>query len=168
LTKGTQSGEDQTRVFTSRLYLDSATFLPLAGVTTGSVDMGKKYPLLETTTYGHTFIPTSSVAPNFFTPASIGYHGAADEINQELAPVPSTFMVYWLGVHFRGPFGLPDLVASRAVPSPSGVSDFILEVYYTLASDPYGFPRLFMEESTTHFKRFPRIPAPRKAVRDWC
>ena len=135
VTTGTTEGEDQNTTTTTRLYLDSVTYLPIAGVTTGTMDAGKKYPLHGTAHYSGAFVPVSAVPANWFDPASIGYQPPAVTIGRKLNRLPAGFTAYWLGVRFAGGSGLPPLVISRM--EPAGGPGYLFILMYATEDHPY-------------------------------
>ena len=143
LRNGTDSSESFGGTFATRIYLDRQTLLPLADVTTGT---SNSKPAHGGATYGSSLVAASSLPASFFQPSSLGYRGRADEIRQELKPVPSGFSVLWLGLDFAGGRGVPALGIQRAVPSEGGPTTFRVELYYASAKNILGKPLLFMEE----------------------
>ena len=72
-TKVVWSGSDETFNVARRLYLDAATFLPIALHFDGTVDYGEVSQLRGRWTYVNDFLPLDSLPDDFFDPASIGY-----------------------------------------------------------------------------------------------
>ena len=72
-TKVVWSGSDETFDVTRRLYLDAATFLPIAFHFDGTVDYGEVAAVRGRWTYENDFLPLDSLSDDFFDPASIGY-----------------------------------------------------------------------------------------------
>src|SRR3990170_7549062 len=111
VTTGTISGSDQTYTFTRRLYLDPATYLPIALEGDGHIDFGTLMPAKERYRFQHRFVSSGAVLKDLFDPASIGY---APTDSAHALDRPSTDMrVYWLGSDFAAAAGLPALVLSK-------------------------------------------------------
>jgi hypothetical protein len=96
VTTGTLSDEDSTNPFTMRLYVDLSTYLPTAseletesdtGTTQGSYRVRSRYDV--------EYVERSSLAADFFDPASIGWV-EADPTARLRADVGG-MRVYWLG-----------------------------------------------------------------------
>ncbi|MCH7483631.1 MAG: hypothetical protein IIA90_00610 [Chloroflexi bacterium] len=73
VTSGTSRGADEIAIFTMRLYLDSATLLPIASETSGTFDFGEIEPLSGEESYEHEWVDRGSLPDEFFEPASIGF-----------------------------------------------------------------------------------------------
>jgi len=72
VTSGTSRGSDEITTFTTRLYLDPATLLPIASETSGTFDFGEIEPLSAQESYGHEWVSRGSLPDDFFDPSSIG------------------------------------------------------------------------------------------------
>ena len=149
---------------TRRLYLAPDTYLPIAEVTTdGQMDMRTHKRTVTSTQrvlYAHTFVPASSVPATFFHPASIGWRGLAHQISEELAQVPSSVRVYWLGMRFAPGHGLPPLVAQKVLPdNPRDPSSF-LRLVYAAAGDPFGMGALSITEWSGSASLYPLPQGP--------
>ncbi len=72
VTSGTSRGSDEITTFTTRLYLDPATLLPIASETSGIFDFGEIYPLSAQESYEHEWVDRGSLPDDFFDPSSIG------------------------------------------------------------------------------------------------
>lgn len=136
---GTSSGADETFTFTRRLYLDPATYLPLALESEGQVDVGQVKPTRERRVYRHEFIPVDRVPADFFDPASIGYVPPDPE-----APLNRTspdLTVYWLGRDSPGAGGLPALTLARVdTPASPAGPGYRFMLQYAWADDRFGPP----------------------------
>ena len=99
-----QSG---SRAFTSRVYLDASTMLPIARVTQVSSPDEENEAVAR---YTHEFVSRDSLAEDFLDPRSIGYgmKDAADQLELIASQVP----VYWLGEDVELA-GTHDLVLAR-------------------------------------------------------
>src|SRR5947209_8270053 len=82
------------------------------GTTYGTINRKAMHGI---TSYVSSLVATSSLPASFFQPSSIGYRGRANQIRQEMKPVPSGFSVLWLGLNFAGGRGLPAVSIQRAV-----------------------------------------------------
>jgi hypothetical protein len=134
LCKGHQSGEGSARIYstyTTRIYLDRQTLLPLADMTTGT---SYSKPAHDSATYLTSLVAPSSLPANFFQPSSIGYRGRADQIRQEMKPVPHGFTVLWLGLDFARRQGVPALSLQRVLPVGGGTS-FAIYLHYAPAKN---------------------------------
>lgn len=159
LRNGTDSSEDFAGTYTTRIYLDRQTLLPLADVTTGTMNTKNANQAHGRATYLTSLVAPSALPGSFFQPSSIGYRGRADEIRQEMKPVPSGFTVLWLGLDFAGGQGVPALSLQRAVPGEGGKDTFSIELYYAPANKVFGTPLLFIEEgSSSSASRQPQPP----------
>lgn len=65
-------------------------------------------------TFAVTAVNPSTLPNNFFDPASLGYRGVDAVMRTNLAQMPSTFPVYWLGMHWKGTSVLSPLAVSSA------------------------------------------------------
>ncbi|HXG36086.1 MAG TPA: hypothetical protein VNL15_03875 [Dehalococcoidia bacterium] len=149
------SGSDETFTFVRRIYLDAASFLPLAVEEEGTVDYGEIAPLHSLRRYRGEFLEADALPPDFFDPASIGYVERDPE--QPLRGAGGATPVYWLGRDFSGGSGLPALTLERVdsarAPRPGGPPpgarigpgyEYIL--HYRLADDEFGPPVLSLQE----------------------
>lgn len=137
VTTGTISGSDETYTFTRRLYLDPATYLPIALEGDGQVDFGMLMPAKERYRFQHRFVSSEAVAKDLFDPASIGY---APTDPAHALDRPSTDMrVYWLGNEFAAAAGLPALVLSK-IDVPEHGPGYRYLLYYAPRDDRYAPP----------------------------
>ena len=151
-----ESDEDTDRTYTTRIYLDRRMLLPLADTTTGTINRKAMHGI---TSYVSSLVATSSLPASFFQPSSIGYRGRANQIRQEMKPVPSGFSVLWLGLNFAGGRGLPAVSIQRAVAGNGGVRNFSIELYYAPAGHLFAKPLFYMEEwSSSAARRHPLPP----------
>jgi hypothetical protein len=136
VTTGEWSGSDSTTTFTSRLYLDAATLLPVAREMEGEVDYGTVAPLAQRATYRHELVAPESLPAGLFDPASIGFVRPDPE-----APLDDPRLgiaVYWLGARFDPGGGLPPLVLGNAVPAEPDGPGYVLTLEYRLEAEPFG------------------------------
>jgi hypothetical protein len=74
VTEGDLPSHDWTTQFTSRLFIDRETWLPLASEQTQTTDTGTAVFEIEVThVYENSFVSRSSLADDFFEPSAIGY-----------------------------------------------------------------------------------------------
>lgn len=121
VTIGTSRGSDETFTFTTKLYLDPETYLPVHGTIEGTHTYG---PVRTETTYQHEFIPRDSLPADFFDPASL-----AGEALDTATPETTG---YWLGKRFDPDGDLPPLVISSVESSHRGDPSFDVSLSYAL------------------------------------
>ena len=141
---GTSPGEDQFS-FETGIYLDEATFLPLA-ITAHRVELGERGQSFDLTMrFDSEFVPTDSLPPDFFDPASIGY--VYQDPAEPLGKLDPSLTVYWLGREFPGQGQLPRLALSQ-VESPKQRSwpSYEAILHYRLPDEPFGPPSLSLQE----------------------
>jgi hypothetical protein len=156
LRNGTDSGDDFGGTYTTRIYLDRGTLLPLADTLTGTMN---SKPMHGSTSYVSRLVAASSLPASFFQPSSLGYRGRAGQIRQDMKIVPSGFTVLWLGLDFAVGQGLPALSIQRAVPGEGGTDTFSIELYYVPVGHPFDKSFLYIEEwSSSAAQRHPRPP----------
>ena len=137
VTTGTISGSDETYAFTRRLYLDPATYLPIALEGDGQMDFGTLMPAKERYRFQHRFVSSGAVAKDLFDPASIGY---APTDPAHVLDRPSTDMhVYWLGSEVAAASGLPALVLSK-IDVPEHGPGYRYLLYYAPRDDRHAPP----------------------------
>jgi hypothetical protein len=144
VTIGTSSGADETFTFTSRLYLDPETFLPIASETEGTMDYGDVYPLRGESHFRTEFIAADSLPDDFFDPDSIGYVQRDPE--EPLRTADPGITVYWLGREYEGSEGLPPLKLAGAYVPERRLPPYRLSLEYKLAEDEFGTPALALQE----------------------
>lgn len=117
-------GENETgsTAFTSRVYLDAETLLPIARVTRASSAEGE---LEVVSRFEHEFVSRDSLAAGFLDPRSIGY--GVEDASQQLDRIESEVPVYWLGEDVDLA-GTEDLVLAR------------LEIQLTFPPDEAPYP----------------------------
>ena len=121
VTIGTSRGSDESFTFTTRLYLDPDTYLPLREETEGTHTYG---PVKTETTYQHEFIPADTLPASFFDPATL----ATESL--EMATPDST--IYWLKDRFDPEGDLPPLVISTVEFGDWGDLGFDTSISYSL------------------------------------
>lgn len=157
IRKGTESDEDTDRTYTTRIYLDRGSLLPLADTTTGTIN---RKPMHGSTSYVSSLVPSSSLPASFFQPSSVGYRGRADQIRQEMTPIPGGFTVLWLGLDFAGGHGLPAVSLQHAIAGRGGKNNFSIQLDYMPAGHPFAQPLLYMEDyPSSAARRHPQPPA---------
>ncbi len=144
VTAGTSRGEDETHIFTSRLYLDSETLLPIAQQSEGTLDIGETYPTSGLWRYRNDFLPADSLPQDFFDPASTGYVERDPE--EPLRTGDPGITVYWLGRDYPGSEDLPPLALSLAYLPPEQPEPYRLILDYRLADEEFGPPALELQE----------------------
>jgi hypothetical protein len=111
VAQGEGGGSDSNIVYTSRMYLDASTLLPIAHEMDGEIDYGEVADFIYRATYTHEFVASDSLADDFFDPAAIGYTPWA-----VMAPIDDAtgdVTVYWLGLEFAPGGDLPELILDR-------------------------------------------------------
>lgn len=136
VTVGEWYGSDSTTTFTSRLYLEADSLLPIVKETEGEIDDGTVREFTTEAVYEHEFVEPESLPADFFDLVSIGYtpvdlEAPLDEVGDELA-------VYWLGLAFEPGTALPELVLGTAVAADADGASYELTLEYRLASEPFG------------------------------
>jgi len=111
--KATLAEGQVSLVYSSTMYFDEETFLPMAYLTEAEVGDGSTETYRTVMRFHNEFAPAKSLPSDFFEPASIGYvyHDSADPLDQ-LAP---SLAVYWLGGRFPGGPGLPALAREESL-----------------------------------------------------
>jgi hypothetical protein len=109
LTEGDLPSHDWTSRFTTRLYIDPATWMPIANESRSEIPGSddQSFELEYAVAYDSEFIPRASLVDDFFEPATIGYVPRDPEaaLQNEDPGIP----VYWLGQTFDGGGKLPTL-----------------------------------------------------------
>jgi hypothetical protein len=139
----TSGGEDTTETVDGREFLDAKTALPLAQQETGRITGEGDVALHRTTTFAGSFVDATSVAADFFDPASFGWHPADPEKD-----LPTDVPVYWLGRTFHpGVAGLPVLRLSGVEnhPDAGGGPGYAAILEYGPADDPVAPPALTIQ-----------------------
>lgn len=144
VTTGTSRGSDETFAFTTNLYLDGDTFLPMAAESEGTMDYGEIVPTSSVSRLSTDFVPADSLPDDFFDPASIGYVERNPEDGLEAADPGIT--VYWLGRDFEGADGLPPLTLAIAYVQPRERPAFRASLEYKLVEEEFGTPAVALEE----------------------
>ena len=103
---GVSHGSDERVEYTERLYLDAATYLPVAMLMEGEIDYGEVAKISAQTRYEHEFVPADSLAASFFDPKSFGAGRVASSkpLDRDWG-IP----VYWLGERYPGEGAFPPL-----------------------------------------------------------
>lgn len=108
VTTGESFTSDENFAFTTWLYLEEETFLPIASVSDGTMN---ELPYDIFMRFDNEFARADSLPPDFFDPVALGYPyrdpaEALDNADIDLA-------VYWLGERFSGQEQYPALVLAR-------------------------------------------------------
>ena len=101
------SGENRAKV---RIFLDRATFLPLARVVEW-YDRGGDPFATYVSEYEHEFVSADTVGSDLLDPGSIGY--GAENADTLLDEIAAEVPVYWLGEEFEPEGDLDPLVLTR-------------------------------------------------------
>ena len=105
------SGENPAKV---RIFLDRATFLPLARVVEWYDRNGDPFATYVSE-YEHEFVSADAVEADFLDPESIGY--GAENADVLLDEIAAEVPVYWLGEEFEPEGDLDPLVLTRVTTS---------------------------------------------------
>lgn len=140
VTEGSYSGTDSTIEVHDVLFVDAATYLPLALEIKGTDRYalgGLEQAFHTTTRYRIDFVTRESLSPGFFEPTSIGY--VALEPEQILDTSRATFPLYWLGSDYAGEGVVPPLILSdvRVVESGQGDLGPSVTLTYARADDEF-------------------------------
>ncbi len=120
VTTGTDVGAGETTSFTKTLYLDPASYLPIALEGSGTIQHGGTIPLKTSIRYENSFEDRASVDAAAFDPASIGYV-EPDVLAGLDAPLRAAGAL-WLGQTFAPGAGLPGLELRQASVLPAGLT----------------------------------------------
>jgi len=156
LTQGTIHGRTEDTSFTDTLYVDAATFLPIAMQRSGllrrkAIDTETSGEPPESTigqivSYQHRFVPAASLAPDFFDPATFGYV-EPDPAAPLLKPAPD-FTYYWLGRDVSGP-ELADLTLEGSFVAEAAARPLLryrAVLKYRPAADEFGATVVELQE----------------------
>jgi hypothetical protein len=135
LTHGESHGSDSNVVFTSRLYLDADSLLPLAHELDGEIDYGPTAKMTYRAIYTHEFLAPESLPDGFFEPGSIGYTGT--HLTSQIENAADDIAVYWLGLEFDPGGEFPELVLDKVEVALWDDSNYGLSLQYRGVDDPY-------------------------------
>jgi hypothetical protein len=144
VTEGVSPDSDSSYPFKATLYLDSATWLPVAYEDDES--LGSEH-ISYSTAYETGFVDRTALAPDFFEPASIGYveRDPEEPLRRNDPGIP----IYWLGASFKATGGLPELVLHSSgvvMPNPTLPRLYRATLEYASASDKRGAPLIGLQE----------------------
>ena len=140
VTVGESFASDENFAFTTRLYQDEKTFLPIASVSDGTMN---ELPYDIFMRFDNEFVQADSPPSDFFDPVALGYPyrypaEPLDKADLDLA-------IYWLGDRFVGRGDYPALILGRVyLPEGREGPDYqaVLE-YWVEGSDA---PGVYLEE----------------------
>lgn len=147
-TSGQLPSHDWTSSFTTRLYIDPSSNLPIAIDTqeSGAGDHAElSYRIQER--YDIEFLARSSLPDDFFEPASIGYVERDPTAN--LAPTVDGMPVYWLGERYTPSTTMAGLALQSSAASPRRPplpASYAASLTYGLADQRYGGPIITLQE----------------------
>lgn len=134
VTRGDDPGSDERTTFTSRLYLDAESYLPISEETDESLDYGEPVPLKSESLYQHEQIPVAEIPADFFDSASIGY--SEPDLPGRLDDPSLDITVYWLGEQHGESAGLPAIVLSGVqIPTPDRGPGYQIVLDYSATGD---------------------------------
>jgi DNA-binding CsgD family transcriptional regulator len=136
ITKGETAGTDSTP-FTSRIYLDAKTFLPLAAIVEGD----QNQLLASKSMYKTDWAQRDTLPADFFEPAAIGY---VPPDAQAAIRNASDLQIYWLGPEFSAP-NVERLVLRSSVAAPNRGVPYRYSLTYARASNPHDPPFLTLQ-----------------------
>jgi hypothetical protein len=165
VTEAVREGSDSSETFTSRLYLDPATGLPLASESSGTRFTNVTWETSATARYDHELVDPASVPADLFDPAALGWSVSPEE------DLPAGQPIAWLGLEVDPGAGFPPLVLAQVDPglTPPG---YVAILHYAPADDRFGppalsiqvFPRAAWEDPTVHHNPTPCADRPPVAV----
>ena len=147
VTVGTSRSEDESSTFTDTLYVDPATYFPIAMEQSATLDTGEKSSVKGTTLFTNEFVDSDSEPADFFDPAAIGY--VPKDPEEPLRVADPGVGVYWLGRDFAPGTGLPALTLNRASLHPGDLPPgYRALLSYRLAADEFGSSQIDLQEWT--------------------
>jgi hypothetical protein len=155
LTTGTVQGAAEWTQFTEALYVDAGTMLPLAVQSAGLMTVGgREQRTARTSTFDNSFVPAGSLAPDFFSPASIGF--VEGDAAEALKAVPPDLAYRWPGRRIEGTDELPALVLANIYVADDAVeaAGYEVELRYRPADDQFApaavVVRVWREDTAWH------------------
>jgi hypothetical protein len=124
-------------VYSSTMYFDEETFLPIVYLAQAEVSDGSTQAYRTVMRFHNEFAPAESLPSDFFEPSPTGYvyHNPAEPLDQ-LDPSLTT---YWLGDRFPGSPALPGLALDSVyIPQEWGWPDYEAILRYRLADKQFG------------------------------
>jgi hypothetical protein len=130
VTTGERDGSDSSETFTTRLYLDPATGLPLASETTGTRRSDTSWEISATARYEHELLGPASVPADLFDAGALGWHVASED------DLPAGQAIGWFGTEVDAGAGLPALVLASVEPglTPPG---YVAILHYAATTDRF-------------------------------
>lgn len=136
---------EQGFAYTSTMYFDEETFLPIAYLTETKVGDGSTQAYTTVMRFHNQFVLPDSLPSDFFEPASVGYvyHDPAEPLDQ----LDPSLTIYWLDSRFLGGPGLPALALDSVyIPEQQGWPDYEAILRYRLADKQLGPEVLTLQE----------------------
>ncbi|MBI5287483.1 MAG: hypothetical protein HY873_00755 [Chloroflexi bacterium] len=156
LTQGTIHGRSEDTSFTDTLYVDAATFLPVAMERSGllrrkaintEVSGGPPESTVgQIVSYEHRFVPAASLESGFFDPASLGY--IEGDPAAPLLKASPDFTHYWLGRDVTAP-DLPSLALESSFVAEAAarpVLRYRAVLKYRASADEFGGTLVELQE----------------------
>lgn len=151
ITYGNVPGADTRQSYTDTLYIDAATYLPLAiesnGVLSDASAAGAPIQTGEITRFTNGFVPASSLDASAFAPASIGWTD-----RDVAAPLDKTnvdFTYLWLGKSLAPSGGLPPITLNNVFAADGAVRPLLryrAVLDYRPAGDDFAAPVVELQE----------------------
>lgn len=145
IARGASHEGEQGFAYTSTMYFDEETFLPIAYLTEAKVGDSSTRTYGTAMRFSNEFVPADSLPSDFFEPASIRYvyHDPAEPLDQ----LDPSLTIYWLGSRFLGGPGLPALALDSVyIPEQRGWPDYEAILRYRLADKQFGPEVLTLQE----------------------
>lgn len=148
VTEGNAPGHDENFFFTTRLYVDPGTWLPIAAITDAIADYGEsnRFPFRGETRYKHEYLGPAP-SDHFFLPIDIAY--SVENADSRLRVAHPDQTPFWLGSAYAAAEGLPELhlYATNFVGDTGVPPDLGIEVVY--ASGDADSPAVAIRSFTT-------------------
>ena len=147
VTSGTDVGAGEIVAFTKTLYLDPATYLPIALEGDGTIQHGGAIPLKTSIRYENSLANRASVDAAAFDPASIGY--AETDVLTSAAPASRAAGAALLAKKIEPVTGLPALELRQASVLPPGLqalTGYGVMLSYGRADDAFAPPEVTLRE----------------------
>ena len=157
VTEGKLSGVDSVIEIHNRLFVDAASYLPLALERSGTDRYalgGYERDLHGVTRYTIDFVPRDSVPSDFFEPSAVGY--TSPEPSSVIDKAGAAFPIFWLGANYPGGSTGPPLTlvdVSVAEPSQPQLGPE-LQLYYSRADDVFAHVLVVSEMSAANARFF--------------
>lgn len=157
VTEGKLSGIDSVVEIHNRLFVDAATYVPLALERNGTDRYalgGYERDLHGVTRYAIDFVARGSLPADFFEPSAVGY--TSPEHSSAIDNAVAAFPIFWLGVTYPGGSFDPPLVLAdvRVVESGQPQLGPELQLEYSRADDVFAQVLVVSEMSAAHARFF--------------